>query len=94
MRRIIRKYICKWSIHVILFLLQRIAIGSVILIHLIFYPIEAGRTRLDENMIVRKEKLSGEHVYDKLERMPEFSGWRTGIASLFSGADKCICLIT
>ena len=37
-----QKYICKWSIHVILFLLQRIAIGSVILIHLIFYPIEAG----------------------------------------------------
>ncbi len=37
-------------------------------------PYRSRRTRLDENMIVRKEKLSGEHVYDKLERMPEFSG--------------------
>ena len=30
-------------------------------------PYRSRRTRLDENMIVRKEKLSGEHVYDKLE---------------------------
>lgn len=37
-------------------------------------PYRSRRTRLDENMIVRKEKLSGEHVYDKLERMPEFPG--------------------
>lgn len=37
-------------------------------------PYRSRRTRLDENMIVRKEKLSGEHVYDKLERMPEFLG--------------------
>ena len=35
-------------------------------------PYRSRRTRLDENMIVRKEKLSGGHVYDKLERMPEF----------------------
>lgn len=37
-------------------------------------PYRSRRTRLEENMIVRKEKLSGEHVYDKLERMPEFPG--------------------
>ena len=37
-------------------------------------PYRSRRTRLDENMIVRKETLSGGDVYDKLERMPEFPG--------------------